>query len=230
MKFNVVVANPPFSLDKWGAETAAKDRYNRFWRGIPPKSKGDFAFLSHMIETTYPTDGRVGVILPHGVLFRASSEGAIRKQLLKDGLIEAIVGLPANLFYGTGIATAIILLRRNRATSDVLFIDASTLYKETRNKNELLLEHADRIVATVAAFRAAPDAPAGVIEKGFAYRASPERLEEEGYNLNIARYVDTFEAEPTIDLTAVQQRLETTEAELVKVRAKMREFLNLIKA
>ncbi|RPD43776.1 type I restriction-modification system subunit M [Hymenobacter sediminis] len=229
MRFNVVVANPPFSLDKWGAESASKDRYSRFWRGVPPKSKGDFAFLSHMIETTYPTDGRVGVILPHGVLFRASSEGAIRKQLLKEGLVEAIIGLPADLFYGTNIATAIILLRRNRTTSDVLFIDASTLYKETRNKNVLLLEHANRIVAAVQAFRAAPEAEAGVIEQGFAYRASLERIEEESYNLNIARYVDTFKAEAPIDIAAVQKRLQQTEDELTQVRAKMREFLNLIK-
>ncbi len=100
MKFDTVVANPPFSLDKWGAEEAASDRYNRFWRGTPPKSKGDWAFISHMIETTYEAKGKVGVVVPHVVLFRGASEGKIRQKTVEENILEAVIGLPANLFYG----------------------------------------------------------------------------------------------------------------------------------
>ena len=102
MKFNVVVANPPFSLNKWGRDHAENDPYNRFWRGIPPKSRGDYAFVSHMIETALEDEGRVGVIVPHGVLFRGGAEGKIRQKLVEDNLLEAVIGLPANLFFGTG--------------------------------------------------------------------------------------------------------------------------------
>ena len=128
MRFNVVVANFPFSLDKWGAEGAAKDRYSRFWRGIPPKSAGDYAFITHMIETTYTDpaqNGRVGVIVPHGVLFRGGAEGLIRRKLVEENLLDAVIGLPPNLFFGTGIPAVILIFKRNRPDDRVLFIDAS---------------------------------------------------------------------------------------------------------
>ena len=128
MRFNVVVANPPFSLDKWGAEDAANDPYKRFWRGIPPKSMGDYAFITHMIESTYlepGQNGRVGVIVPHGVLFRGGSEGTIRQKLIEENLLDAVIGLPANLFFGTGIPAAILVFKRQRPDRRVLFIDAS---------------------------------------------------------------------------------------------------------
>ena len=98
MKFDNIVANPPFSLDKWGAEEAADDRFNRFWRGVPPKSKGDFAFITHMIEVALEKKGRVAVVVPHGVLFRGSAEGRIRRKLIEENLLDAVVGLPGNLF------------------------------------------------------------------------------------------------------------------------------------
>src|SRR5690554_1534099 len=103
MRFEVVVANPPFSLDKWGADDVANDPYNRFHRGLPPRSRGDFAFISHMIESTSLTDGRVAVVVPHGVLFRGGGEATIRKRLIEENLLDAVIGLPANLFFGTGI-------------------------------------------------------------------------------------------------------------------------------
>lgn len=225
MKFDVLAANPPFSLDKWGAENAAGDKHKRFWRGVPPKSKGDFAFLSHMIQVAYPKVGRGGVILPHGILFRSSSEGLIRRKLVEEGLIEAVVGLPGNMFFGTGIPTAIVLFRRERATSDVLFIDASQLYEETRNQNVLSDAHIDRIAETVEAFRANPTGPVGVVEERFAYRADMAEIEKNGFNLNIARYVDTFVAAEAVDLNAVQQELDTIENELTDVRRRMQKFL-----
>jgi type I restriction enzyme M protein len=114
MKFNVVVANPPFSLDKWGQDEAAADMFNRFWRGIPPKSKGDYAFISHMIEIALTDEGKIGVIVPHGVLFRGGQEGAIRQKLIEENLLDAVIGLPPNLFFGTGILSSSNLRPKNR--------------------------------------------------------------------------------------------------------------------
>ena len=137
MRFNVVVANFPFSLDKWGAEGAAKDRYKRFWRGIPPKSAGDYAFITHMIETTYTDpaqNGRVGVIAPHGVLFRGGAEGLIRRKLVEENLLDAVIGLPPNLFFGTGIPACILIFKRNRPDDRVLFVDASRDSRRARTR------------------------------------------------------------------------------------------------
>ena len=117
MKFDTVVANPPFSLDKWGADFAAEDPYNRFWRGIPPKSKGDWAFITHMIETTYEGKGKVGVVVPHGVLFRGAAEGKIRQKTIEENLLEAVIGLPANLFFGTGIPAAIMVFNKGKGNN-----------------------------------------------------------------------------------------------------------------
>jgi type I restriction enzyme M protein len=127
MLFDRVVANPPFSLDEWGREVAEKDPYGRFRFGVPPKTKGDLAFVQHMVATTN-MKGMVGVVMPHGVLFRGGAEGEIRKEMLREDLIEGVVGLPTNLFYGTGIPAAILVLNRAKAASHrkkVLFIGAS---------------------------------------------------------------------------------------------------------
>src|SRR5690606_35642909 len=112
MKFDVVVANPPFSLDKWGAEDAEADRFNRFWRGVPPKSKGDYAFISHMVESAIEEEGRIAVVVPHGVLFRSGAEGRIRQKLSEDIVLDAVIGLPANLFPTTSIPVAILVFDR----------------------------------------------------------------------------------------------------------------------
>ena len=114
MKFDTVVANPPFSLDKWGDDKAAKDPYNRFWRGVPPKSKGDWAFISHMIETAYEGRGKVGVVVPNGVLFRGASEANIWQKTIEEKILEAVIGLPANLFFGTGIPAAILIFNKGK--------------------------------------------------------------------------------------------------------------------
>src|SRR5262249_31351284 len=106
LKFDIVVANPPFSLDKWGQKEAETDRFNRYHRGLPPKSKADYAFISHMIEAAHEQGGKVGVIVPHGVLFRSGAEGKIRQKLTEESLLDAVIGLPANLFFGTGIPAA----------------------------------------------------------------------------------------------------------------------------
>ena len=216
MRFDVVVANPPFSLDKWGADTAAKDPYKRFHRGLPPTSKGDYAFISHMIETTDLGTGRVGVIVPHGVLFRGGGEGKIRQQLIDENLLDAVIGLPPNLFYGTGIPAAILLFKRRKADRKVLFIDASREFEAGTNQNTLRLQDLDTIIATVSARRS--------VDK-YAYLADLEEIAENDYNLNIPRYVDTFEEEEVVDLVAVQAEIVLIEKHLQEVNAQMASYL-----
>ncbi len=215
-KFDVVVANPPFSLGKWGAENAAGDVFHRFYRGTPPKSKADYAFITHMVETAAKDGGRVGVIVPHGVLFRGGAEGKIRTQLIDENLLDGVVGLPANLFFGTGIPAAILLFRKGRETSDVLFIDASRDYEDGKNQNKLRDEDIAKIAAT---FRGRQ-----TVGK-HSYRASVEEIRENEYNLNIPRYVDTFEQEEEIDVDSVHEDIVAIERELASTRAKINEHL-----
>ncbi|MBQ3788507.1 MAG: type I restriction-modification system subunit M [Bacteroidales bacterium] len=224
MKFDTVVANPPFSLDKWGADEAENDRYNRFWRGIPPKSKGDWAFISHMIEVAKEGSGKVGVIIPHGVLFRSASEGKIRTKVVQENLLEAVVGLPANLFFGTGIPAAIAIFNKGKMTDRVLFIDASREYENGKNQNRLRDKDIEHIVNTYRAF-ADGNLQDGVAEEKYAYVATPDEIASNDYNLNIPRYVDTFEEEPEVDIPAVQQEIDKLEVELADVQAQMKVYL-----
>lgn len=229
MKSHIVVANPPFSLDKWGADNAVADQYNRFHRGVPPKSKGDYAFITHMIETTYEDLGKVGVILPHGVLFRGSSEGKIRKQLIEENLLEAVVGLPANLFFGTGIPASILVFNRGKGENkDVLFIDASQCYASGKNQNRLRDEDIEKIVGTYKAYREAEPLnteEGSVLEEKFAYRATLAEIEENDFNLNIPRYVDTFEEEEPVDIAAAQKELKGLKTDLADVEKRMEDYL-----
>jgi type I restriction enzyme M protein len=217
MKFDIVIANPPFSLDKWGQEMAAEDRFTRFQRGIPPKSKGDWAFISHMLATAVEGTGRVGVVVPHGVLFRGGQEGKIREAVIRENLVDAVIGIPANLFYGTGIPAALMIFDKFRKPGkDILFIDASREFEQSTNQNKLRPQDTEKIVTTYRKRRE--------VEK-YAYPASFKEIEENEFNLNIPRYVDTFEPEPEIDIVATQKEIEQIEAELVETRAKMKEYL-----
>jgi type I restriction enzyme M protein len=222
-KFDVVVANPPFSLDKWGAEDAASDQFKRYWRGVPPKSKGDYAFITHMIEIAKRQTGRVAVIVPHGVLFRAGGEGRIRKALIEENLLDAVVGLPANLFTTTTIPVAILIFDRSREEGgvnedrrDVLFIDASREFTPGKTMNMLDEAHVAKILENFSS--------RAEVAK-YSHNASPEEIAENGFNLNIPRYVDTFEPEDEIDVAAVQKDIVRIEAELVEVRTKMAGYL-----
>jgi type I restriction enzyme M protein len=227
MKFNVVVANPPFSLDKWGAEQADNDRFKRYWRGVPPKSKGDWAFITNMIERALPQEGRVAVVVPHGVLFRGGAEGRIRRRMIEEeNLLDAVVGLPGNLFPTTSIPVAILVFDRARekggpreAVRDVLFVDASREFLPGKNQNQLTQAQFDKIVATV-------QARAGVDK--YAHVAPLAEVAENDFNLNIPRYVDTFEEEAEIDVAAVQREIDQLEKELAEVRVRMREHLKLL--
>lgn len=223
MKFDTIVANPPFSLKKWGAENAGADKYNRFWRGVPPKDKGDFAFITHMIETAKPKTGRVAVIVPHGVLFRGGAEGKIREQLLKENVIDAVIGLPAGLFQTTGIPVAILILDRSREqggenekTKDVFFIEASKEFRAQKAQNILTDENIEKIYAT---YKKRKD-----VEK-FARKVSVKEIEENDFNLNITRYVDTFVEEEPVDIMANLKELEALEPELQKLEKQMVEYL-----
>ena len=223
MKFDTVVANPPFSLEKWGADEAPNDQYNRFWRGIPPKSKGDWAFIRHMLEVANE-HGKVGVVIPHGVLFRGASEGKIRQQTVEENLLESVIGLPANLFYGTGIPAAIAIFNKAKKGDDVLFIDASREFENGKNQNRLRDADIEHIVSTYRSF-ADGKLPLGVVEEKYAYVATRKEIEENDYNLNIPRYVDTYEEEAEIDIVAVQQEIDALETELAEVQTKMKEYL-----
>jgi type I restriction enzyme M protein len=223
MKFDTVVANPPFSLDKWGADEAAGDTYNRFWRGVPPKSKGDWAFISHMIETINET-GKVGVVVPHGVLFRGASEGKIRRQTIEENILEAVIGLPANLFFGTGIPAAILVFNKAKTSHNVLFIDSSQQYESGKNQNKMTDAHIDHIVETYRKFNEG-NVPQGIVEDKYSYVATFDEIAENDFNLNIPRYVDTFEEEAEIDIASVQQEIIKLETELATVQAQMNEYL-----
>lgn len=226
-KFDVVVANPPFSLKKWGKEEADNDSFNRFWRGVPPASRGDWAFVLHMIESAKENSGKVGVVVPHGVLFRGSSEGRIRKAVIEENLLETVIGLPSNLFFGTGIPASILIFnkeRTNKLNTNVLFIDASAHFESGTNQNKLRDEDIAKVRATYEKF-IKEDLPLGVLEDKYSYVASFEEIEENDFNLNIPRYVDTFEPEPPVDMQAVQEEIKGLEVELTQVQKEMAEYL-----
>ncbi len=215
MKFDIVVANPPFSLDKWGYEEAKNDKYGRFNYGLPPKSKGDYAFVQHMLASANE-NGVVGVILPHGVLFRGASEGKIRKQFIEDNLLDAVIGLPEGLFYGTGIPACILIFKKNKKTDDVIFIDASRDFEKDKNQNKLRDEDIEKIVDTYHNRKE--------IEK-YSHIATLEEIRENDYNLNIPRYVDTFEDEEPVNLEEVKKEIEKVEGELLEVKKEMERYL-----
>lgn len=216
MLFDIVTANPPFSLDKWGHDTAENDKFDRFRRGVPPKTKGDYAFISHMIETLKPTTGRMGVVVPHGVLFRGSSEGKIRQKLIEENLLDAVIGLPEKLFYGTGIPAAILIFKKHKSDDSVLFIDASREFKSGKNQNNLTEENIAKIVETYRARES--------VDK-YAYLATLQEVKDNDYNLNIPRYVDTFEEEKEIDLVAVRAEREQLKTQLAELEVQMAKYL-----
>lgn len=216
MLFDIVTANPPFSLDKWGHEQAENDKFDRFRRGLPPKTKGDYAFISHMIETLKPVTGRMGVVVPHGVLFRGSSEGKIREKLINENLLDAVIGLPEKLFYGTGIPAAILIFKKQKSDDSILFIDASREFKSGKNQNNLSKDNIAKIIATYRARES--------VDK-YAYLATLQEVKDNDYNLNIPRYVDTFEEEEEIDLVAVRAEREQLKTQLTDLEVQMTKYL-----
>ena len=216
--YDRVIANPPFSLKDWGREVAENDGYGRFRFGVPPKTKGDLAFVQHMVAVLN-AEGQLGIVMPHGVLFRGSAEGKIRQGMLEEDLFEAVVGLPPNLFYGTGIPASILVLNRSKADvrkGKVLLIDASGEFEEGSNHNRLRDRDIERISKTFHAYEN--------VEK-YARVVPLEEIKENDFNLNISRYVDTSEEEERIDLAEAVRNLRELEQERAEAEATMNRYL-----
>lgn len=216
--FDAVVANPPYSA-KWdNDETKLKDpRFSEYGK-LAPASKADYAFILHSIYHLNK-NGTMAIVLPHGVLFRGAAEGKIRETLIGKNYLDTIIGLPANLFYGTSIPTVILVLKKNREKKDILFIDASNDFEKNKNQNNLRDEDIDKIIKT---YKERKD-----VEK-YAHLASIEEIRENDFNLNIPRYVDTFEEEEPIDLEEVNKLLEQDNKEIAELEAKINEQLKIL--
>lgn len=214
--FDGVLMNPPYSA-KWSSDKSFLDdsRFNRYGR-LAPKSKADFSFLLHGFYHL-KENGTMAIVLPHGVLFRGAAEGVIRKKLLEDGSIDAVIGMPANLFFGTSIPTTVIILKKNRSNRDVLFIDASSDFAKVKTQNKLTTEHIDRIVETYKMRES--------VDK-YAYLASFDEIKENDFNLNIPRYVDTFEEEEPIDILKLSKDILDIEAQIKDTEAQLLAMLD----
>jgi len=222
-KFDVVIANPPFSLKKWGVENWANDPFGRNFAGVPPKSYGDFAWVQHMIISMAMPTGRVGVILSHGALFRGGVEAKIRKHLIDSDLLDCVMGLGPNLFYGTGISACILIFRARKAASKknkVLFIDASELFQKGRNQNFFLPEHAK---AVIDLYEKSTD----ISEQSRVVEL--DEIKENGYNLNISRYVEKNRVVEEIDLNATSNEMEHAYFDFIKSEEKMNALLKEVK-
>ena len=194
--FDRVIANPPFSLKKWGKEQADNDPYGRYPYGTPPKDAGDYAFIQHMIASLN-ADGMMGVVVPHGVLFRGASEGDIRKGILDADLLEGVIGLPSALFYGTGIPAALLIINKKKSPerkNKVFFINSELEYQEGKNQNKLRDEDIDKILSTFDDYQDV---------KRYAKVVSIEEIRENDYNLNIRRYADTSPPPEQYDVRAI---------------------------
>ena len=202
-----IVANPPFSA-KWSANKIfeSDDRFSEYGK-LAPSSKADFAFVQHMLHHL-DEDGTMAVVLPHGVLFRGNAEGVIREFLIKRNWLDAVIGLPSNIFFGTGIATSILVFRKCKETEDVLFVDASGCFEKGKKQNYLHEVHVDRIINT---YRNRSE------EKHFSHAATMDEIESNDYNLNIPRYVDVYQDTEVVDLSEVAFELRSLAKKMVDV-------------
>lgn len=216
--FDAVVANPPYSAHWDNSETKLKDpRFSGYGR-LAPRTKADYAFVLHSLYHLNDT-GSMAIVLPHGVLFRGGAEGAIRKSIIEKNYLDTVIGLPAKLFYGVSIPTTILVFKRNRKTKDILFIDASNEFEKGRNQNILTGENINKIIET---YHDRVD-----VDK-YAHLATLEEIKENEFNLNIPRYVDTFEEEEPIDLDEVNRLLEQDRQEIADLEAKINEQLKIL--
>jgi type I restriction enzyme M protein len=218
MGFDIVIANPPFSLKNWGYEEAQHDPYRRFRFGIPPKGYGDYAFVQHMIATVKPR-GRVGVVLPHGVLFRGGAEGRIRKGIVEEDLLDAVIGLPSNLFFGAGIPACLFIVNKSKTPErrgKIFFLYGANDYLEGKNQNKLRKQDIEKIVDAYRGYR--------TIEK-YCRPVSLDEIRANEYNLNITRYIDIAEDEEPIDVQEVVDQLKELKKERDDVEEKMNVYL-----
>ena len=218
MAFDIVIANPPFSLKNWGYEEAQHDPYRRFRFGIPPKGYGDYAFVQHMIATLNP-GGRAGVVLPHGVLFRGGAEGKIRKGILEEDLLEAVIGLPSNLFFGASIPACLFIINKSKPKvrkGKVFFLYGANDYLEGKNQNKLRKKDIEKIVNAYREYK--------VIEK-YCRPVTLDEIRANDHNLNITRYIDITEEEEPVDVQAVLKGLKEVKKERSNVERKMTQYL-----
>lgn len=216
-EFDAVTMNPPYSA-KWSAAEGFKqdERFMDYGGKLAPKSKADYAFLLHGYYHLKQT-GTMAIVLPHGVLFRGAAEGTIRRILLENGSIYAVIGLPSNMFYNTSIPTCIIVLKKHREGRDVLFIDASSLFEKDKKQNVMRDEHIDKVLELYTDRK--------TVDKQ-SYLASFDDIKENDYNLNIPRYVDTNEEEPPIDLVSLTQEMSNTDKEIKECSAQFMDMLS----
>ena len=214
IEFDAVVANPPFSY-RWEPDKDMATDFRFQGYGLAPRSAADFAFLLHGFHFL-SSDGTMAIILPHGVLFRGGAEEKIRKKLLQQGSIDAVIGLPANLFFSTGIPVCILVLKKSRKFDDVLMINASEFFEKGKRQNTLLPAHIDRIVDT---YRDRKE------DRKYSRRISMKEIKNNGYNLNISRYVSTAPEEELIDMEETARELEEIEAEVKQAKSRHNEFL-----
>ena len=218
MLFDRVIANPPFSLDKWGRDVAEQDGFGRFRHGVAPKTRGDFAFVQHMIATLN-SKGKLGVVVPHGVLFRGAAEGAIRKAIIEEDLIEAVIGLPAALFYGTGIPAAILIINKDKPAErkgKIFFVHAAEEYEQLKKQNKLRDRDLEKITRAVKEY--------ADVDK-YCRAVDVSEIAENDYNLNISRYIDTAPEEEEIDVKAAVKELHEIEKQRKVVEEKMNKYL-----
>jgi type I restriction enzyme M protein len=216
-QFDLVIANPPFSLEQWGQEVWESDRYQRNIAGLPSNKNGDFAWVQHMVASMKPASGRMAVVLPHGVLFRMGKEGEIRRKLLEMDLLDAVIGLGPNLFYGTGLAACILIFsRQTKHPGRVLMVDASSLYQSGRNQNTLEPEHAQQILAWVQAYEDVP---------GHARVVKLADIAANDWNLNIPRYVEPVIEEETITVAEALGNLQTALTEAYAAEDRLKQLL-----
>ena len=219
VKFDAVVANPPYS-QKWDIKNVDREKDTRFKGfGVAPASKADYAFVLHGLYHLEKT-GTMAIVLPHGVLFRGAAEGKIRKNIIKENLLDAVIGLPANLFYGTSIPTCVLVFKGREArgnNKDILFIDASNDFEKDKNQNKLTSENIEKIVET---YQKRKD-----VDK-YAHVASIEEIEENDFNLNIPRYVDTFEEEEVVPLSEIVTNINETRSEIEKTTNELYSLLD----
>lgn len=215
-KFEAVVANPPFSAKWEGDKNPLNSQDERFspWGRIAPSSKADYAFITHMVHQL-DDNGTMAVVMPHGVLFRGAAEGVIRKALIERNYLDAVIGLPANLFYGTSIPACIMVFKKCRTHDDILFIDASKHFEKGKNQNRLRTTDIDKIIETYQNWTE--------IDK-YSHIASIDEVKENDYNLNIPRYVDTFEPEPEVDITATAQKIKQIDTDMAEIDEKIAKY------
>ena len=217
--FDIVVANPPYSIKDWDFESFKNDKHGRTEEyELPPQKNADYAFVLHILKSLN-ANGRAGVVLPHGVLFRSGSEGRIREQIIKNDLLEAVIGLPSKLFYGTGIPAAILIFNRNKPENKknkVLIIDAEKDFLEGKNQNTLRKQDIEKIIKAYDQYQD--------IEK-YARVVGIKEIEENEYNLNVRRYIDSNDEQEVIDVKKVWKELQTLEKDRDEINKKVTSFI-----